>query len=280
MNSDITILVNSCDKYEDAWRPFFECLWHFAGEIPNPIVLNTETKQFTSERYDVMTVHSPKVFTWSERLLNVMKQIHTEYTLFLLEDYFLQAPFDMTRLQKVLNYMDENPEVGFVDIKPRWANSKDEYEANKQLFSDASDQFLERKDEKFNITCAPSVWRTTVLKDLLRKHEDVWAFEKYVGIRARKHGVKVVRYQTHYPSIYEYEDQVWGTKGITFGKWLPGNLPFFEELGIHVEYDRLGILDAQSTAEVARIKKQSANYLFKQTLRKIREIRNLRKSLN
>ena len=37
MEQKITILVNSCDKYEDAWHPFFECLWLFAGELPYPM---------------------------------------------------------------------------------------------------------------------------------------------------------------------------------------------------------------------------------------------------
>ena len=90
MKQKITFLVNSCDKYEDTWHPFFECLWIFAGSIPYPIVLNTETKSYSSSHYDILTIHSPDSKTWSLRLLNVLDHIDTEYVFFFFFDYFLK----------------------------------------------------------------------------------------------------------------------------------------------------------------------------------------------
>ena len=104
MKADVTFLINSCDKYEDAWHPFFECLWHFAGEIPYPIILNTETKQFSSPRYSILCINTgtKKHMSWSERLLRVLDSVKTDFIFFLLEDYFLKDRFDRERFNIVV----------------------------------------------------------------------------------------------------------------------------------------------------------------------------------
>ena len=41
--NDVTILVNSCDKYEDAWEPFFKL---FSIQWPNNIIDTKIAKTF------------------------------------------------------------------------------------------------------------------------------------------------------------------------------------------------------------------------------------------
>lgn len=267
MTPNITFLINSCDKYEDAWHPFFECLWHFAGELPYPMILNTEKKHYSSPRYDVTCVNQlPSLHpTWSKRLLHVLEKVETEYIFFLLEDYFLKDVFDRERLEKVVAFMNGHPDVALVDVGPHWAATPEEAESNRREDGNIQDDFVERNKESFNITCTPGVWRVSALREILRPHEDVWDFEIYSGIRAKKLGWKVVRYVTRTPAIYEYDFQVWTGMGITAGHWLPNNKPFFESLGIQVNYDRLGILNAASIEE---IKKESRNNPIKM-IRKI-----------
>lgn len=280
--ADVTIVVNSCDKYEDAWHPFFECLWHFAGELPYPIILNTETKQYKSQHYDVICVNTHKRFrapTWSERFMNVLGKVETEFVFFLLDDYFLEDRFDMERFEKVVSYMREHPDVGIVDICPHWAESAEEAALNKVKYKNAEDSFVVRNRESFNITCTPSVWRTEALRSLIRLHEDVWDFEIYVGVRAKQQGYKVVRYNTRTPAVYEYDYQVWSGMGITAGKWLPKNRAFFESLGINVNYDRLGILNVSSQDELRRMNRSNLITMIKKIPRKIRKKITRKKSL-
>ena len=279
MEQRITILVNSCDKYEDAWHPFFECLWHFAGDLPYPIILNTETKQFSSPHYDVQVVNSKKNCTWSERLLNVLEYVETEYVFFLLDDYFLKDRFDIERFDSVIDYMRCHPDVGIVDVRPRWAGSAEEEALNRERYKNIEDSFVERNEENFNITCSPAIWRTDVLKSLLRPHEDVWSFEYYSGIRAKKYGIKVVRFFTRVPTIYEYDYQVWTGMGITAGQWLPKNKAFFDSLGIEVNYDRLGILDASSLEEIRVHNRLNMKTMVRKAVQKLKKRMNRRKSL-
>lgn len=277
---DVTILVNSCDKYEDAWHPFFECLHHFAGELPYPIVLNTETKQYSSPHYAVRCINTPGKSSWSSRLHHVLEQIDTDFVFFLLEDYFLKDNFDVDRFEDVVDYMKARPDVAVVDIAPRWASSPTEQEENRLKYRDLKDYFEERNKQNFNITCSPGVWRTEALRSLLRSHEDAWDFEIYAGIRAKKAGWKVVRYFAHTPTIYEYDYQVWTGMGITAGHWLPKNPAFFEKLGIHVNFERLGILDVASTEEIRARNRRTPLEQIQKIPRKIRKRLMRKKSLS
>lgn len=282
MNEKITILVNSCDKYEDAWYPFFECLWHFAGELPYPIVLNTEKKQYRDAHYQVQCVNQLRSLhpTWSKRLLHVLESVETPYVFFLLEDYFLKDRFDRERLECVISYLDGHPDVGLVDVGPHWASSPEEAARNFAEDGEMEDEFRERNKPSFNITCTPGIWRIEALRQILRPHEDVWDFEIYSGIRAKKLGWKVVRYVTRTPVIYEYDYQLWSGMGITAGHWLPNNKPFFESLGIRgVNYDRLGIMEATSIEEVRKKNRSNPFVMLKKIPRKIRKRLTRKKSL-
>ena len=282
MSDRVTILVNSCDKYEHAWHPFFECLWHFAGALPYPIILNTETKTYCSPHYSVLCINTEtsKRLTWSQRLLHVLTSVNTEFVFFLLEDYFLKAPFDRERFESVLTYMHTHPDVCFTDVKPRYAASPEQQMQNRILYADAPDTFLERNHPHYNITCSPGIWRTDALKSLLRPHEDIWDFEVYVGIRAKKANWKVIRFETRSPGLYEYDDQIMGGgMGITAGRWLPANKPFFDSLGIAVNYDRLGIMDASSIEEIRSTIRRNPISMIKKVPMKIRKRINRRKSL-
>lgn len=276
---DITFVICSCDKYEDAWHPFFELLHIYGVDPTYPMVLNTETKQYTSPHFNIRVVNTTEKVTWSKRMRNVLEQIDTEFVFLLLEDYFLKAPFDNARFESVLDYMRTHPDVAFLDIAPWYSNSVEEVEAHQRNHVNTPDSFRERNNKNYNICVVPSIYRRDAFLDLLRDHEDVWQYERYVGIRAAKHGYKVVRYNTHTPTIYEYDFQQTGSGlGITRGQWLPGNAAFFAQHGIEANLDRLGVLDVATIEEIKNLRRSPKEFL-RVTIRKLKTILNLPKSL-
>ena len=42
-----SLLINTCDNYEDTWIPFFSLLSNYWGECPYSIYLNTEEKNIS-----------------------------------------------------------------------------------------------------------------------------------------------------------------------------------------------------------------------------------------
>lgn len=275
---DVTLLVSSCDKYEDAWHPFFELLHIYAKGFPYPIVLNTETKQYQNAHFDVRVINTTGKKTWSQRLKAVLDQIDTEFVFLVMDDYFLKAEFGFSRFEKVLAYLRENKDVGVVDIAPRWATNEEEVKRN-WLSNDISDSFYVREKDEWNITLVPTVWRREFLRNLLRDHEDVWTFEYYSGIRAKKTNQKVVRFVTKMPTIYEYDFQVWTGMGITRGQWLPKNVEFFERHGITVNFSRLGILNVSSSEEIKKLNRSSVRAIMGSVKRRIYALVTKRASL-
>ena len=233
MNEDLTVLVNSCDKYEDAWEPFFR-LYQIMGAdkaTSNPVILNTESKQFSCDYLNVVTYNNPNCKTWSERLMAVLDHIDSEYILLLLDDFFIQSPFDLEHFNLVLDYMRAHPEAGAVHTTP-----------NGRFPKDAADMFLVRDFEKLNITITVVVWRKSFLRKLLRKHENIWQFEWYSTFRAKKlyPDTVIIQYNEKYPIIFDYRVNIAEGYGITESKWLPKNKELFDQYGIKVNYENLG----------------------------------------
>ena len=117
--SDVTILVNSCDKYSDAWHPFFSLLKLQWPECENyRIILNTETKVYNCDFLNVETVCGGHT-TWSKRIKNVLKKIDSEIVVFLLEDFFLKTPTSQTDFIKTIEAMLDDKSIGYVGAKYR-----------------------------------------------------------------------------------------------------------------------------------------------------------------
>lgn len=229
MKQDVTFVICSCDKYEDAWHPFFELLHIYGGDLHHPLVLNTETGHYSSPHFGIRVINTPGKATWSQRLRNVLNQIDTEFVFLLLEDFFLQSPFRHDCFDTVLQYMRAHPEVGVLHTTPTG-----------KIPVLPEEMFFERSFPQNNITVTAVLWRRNYLLKLLRDHENIWEFEWYAGIRAKNYPEKVMQYNERFPVIFDYRVVISEGYGITGGGWLPKNRELFEKHGIDVDYERLG----------------------------------------
>ena len=250
MKRDVTFLVSSCDKYEDAWNPFFEMLHTYAGEIEYPIVLNTETKKFSSAYYNVRVINTPQKMTWSKRMMHVLSEIETEFVFLLLEDFFLLSPFDKTRFEYILQHMRDNPDVGYVNISSPHRVQENNYD------------FFYERDFNENIPGVnacwmgvnATIWRRDYMQKILRKHENIWEFEGYSGYRAKNMPYKILNCNEKYPKVYYYEWVPEAGYGIYQGKWLKKNVELFEKHGIHVNFENLGFYTSEKKPPTGREK--------------------------
>ena len=87
----VSLLVSSCDLYEDAWNPFFQLIYRNWPQHPNNIFLLSEEKTFNCDYMNIETINTKKGTPWTERLRFALDKIDTEYVLFSLEDYFVHA---------------------------------------------------------------------------------------------------------------------------------------------------------------------------------------------
>ncbi len=239
-NQQLTILLTSCDRYSDAWEPFFRLLKKYWPACNYPVILNSETKEFHSDDFQIETFCGGKNIAWSKRLKRCLKTINSEYVLLCLEDYFLQAPVDLDIFNAALQTMNENTNIGVIqfaiDIPTR-------YDDNIQInrYFSLVPKCLENKFHR--IYCVLSLYRTEYLKKLLIASESPWEFEVYGSLRSEHYREEVYRENDNHPRCFTYYIQPKYGYAILRGKWLPNNKKLFEENGIEVDFSNLGMLD-------------------------------------
>ena len=96
--NDLAVLVLSCDRYSDAWEPFFNMYFKYWEDCPYKIYLCSETKEFNHPR--VKTIKPGKVLGWSELLKWALENVEEDYFIFLLEDYIFLKPVSTERIEK------------------------------------------------------------------------------------------------------------------------------------------------------------------------------------
>lgn len=284
--AEVTILVNSCDKYEDAWEPFFRLFHINWKDCPYRIILNTETKNYQCEFMDVRTINFHSKGSWSKRLKNVLEQIDSDYILYFLEDFFLESPVSADSFSRALELMKENKDIGYIGLK---YNQGYTFKEEGKTKSEAP--FLNKDDLiTYNrINSMTALWRREWLISLLRMHETPWEFEKYGSIRSRRSDKKVLIINNHVCApVFHYEIDVKYGMGIYGGKWLENNKQLFDKHGITVNFENLGIYkECNSTEKKEDVKQEQSlreqlykiKHFFKVSKRKvnkkIREIRSL-----
>ena len=240
--NNITILVNSCDKYESVWEPFFKLLLKQWPECKNyTIILNTETKVYNCDFLNIKTICSGTNLTWTKRLKNVLNQIETDYILYFLEDFFLREKVNHQTLLEAVNYIKTHNEVGYIGLK---YNPQHNFKDISKV--DFSSHYLDKdKIIKINrVNHMTALWKKDWLFSLLRNHETPWEFETFGSVRSRRCSEKVLVLNcvnNTCPPVFVYDVNPEIGYAVYGGKWMPKNIELFKEHNIDVDFDILGI---------------------------------------
>ena len=205
--NDITLLLNTCDSHSEAWAPFFTLLKNNWPSLDYPIAINTETKQFNMDNLNIQTINTPSSISWSDRLLKVLDAIKTPFVLVFLEDFFLESPPDLVHYNRCVEYIKSNKNVGCISFR----NTPDGIVESENLPNYA----LLNSKAAFRANCQIGLWRTNVLKKILRKHENAWEFEVWASKRS---GRLSYEFYSILPNIAQPFDYDWG-KPIYRGHW-------------------------------------------------------------
>ena len=238
--NNLTIIVNTCDKYEDAWDPFFRLMeLNWPDSDKYKIILNTEHKKYVCKYRNVTTVCSGNI-AWSKRLKNVLKNIETDFVLFFLEDFFLRSPVNQEMFEEAYNLISGNEDIGYIGLKysPERIFKEKNHIPTERFFS------RDALATSYRITAMSVLWRKSWLMELLEERESPWEFEVNASIRSRAYSYKVLEINNLNgvcPPVFDFEDKIKYGYGITHGQWLPKNKDLFEKYGIEVNFDNLGI---------------------------------------
>ena len=163
---NISVLIGSCDAYSPLWKNFdilFQRYWH----LPTKNIIVSETEIFNNPHYITTT---PGKLQWGARILDALEQIDTEYTFFILDDYYLTEPFTQEFIDNHISILEEyNAQKIMPDI--------DYGEPIYYLDHIQDDLYKFKISSDYLNSVQPAIWKTNYLKQVLKPEYSPWNFE-------------------------------------------------------------------------------------------------------
>lgn len=210
-NHDLTIVVNTCDAYQDVLGIFFHALGNFWPDCPHPIVINTEAN--THSLYPARVhnhVGTAVVDDWGERLRSTLNSIETEFVLMLYDDFILEAQVSNSRIEQALLLLKSQVNVVVAYL----------IHTSVPLAITVGDQlFLPLKDRvDYRVNSAPGIWRKAALLNYTAAGDTPWAWEVFGTYRSWGDGHVFYSLNPLQSDIYSYNYSKGGA--IYRGKWV------------------------------------------------------------
>jgi hypothetical protein len=241
MKSNYSILVNTCDKFEDCWEPFFKLFSIYWKDCNAQIFLNTEYKNYS---YENLKIHSLKVceqnkdahkITWSECLIRALNTIDSDVVLYLQEDYFLKSEVNNACVEKYVQLMTENKDIDCIHLTDQAVIASSTSDKYQGLYN------VELK-QRYKISCQAALWRKDTLLSYLRSYENAWQFEEFASKRSAlsNHNFFVVDKKVVIKDKFEIIPYIF--TGIVQGRWFEDVVPLFKKHKINVDFQKRGFL--------------------------------------
>jgi len=219
-----SILVSSCDAYEDLWVPFFTQFFRHWPDCPFPAYLGTEAKIYNNNRVTTLLSNGEQI--WSNCLLKYLEQIKTPYILLLLEDFFLRKDVKTVEVINALDFLvDKKGKMMRIGRNKPWPSRGIDGPLNEN-----TDFAIIRPGFPARVTLQASFWEKQALVDLLLAGENIWEFEVKGSERSWKWGNG---FFCTIKSILPYKYHV-----IEKGKWLRHEALKFSYLDIGCDFTK------------------------------------------
>jgi hypothetical protein len=219
MGRDLGILVLSCDKYSDLWKPFLRQFGRFFPRGEYPVYVGSNSIACTEP--GVVPVLSGDDPDWSTSLKRILAQVPHKKLFIILEDLFLASPVDRDAFESALRCVFDRDAL---HVK-YWANPM-------------PDQPTEDPNVGIHAPGAPyratvcGFWDRDYLMKLLIEGENPWNFEILGSYRA-----------SYGRGIYGLTRPLCEVRNmVEKGFWMPGALEWAREQGIEVRADARPVL--------------------------------------
>lgn len=235
------IFVNTCDKFEDCWDPFFKLFSIYWPDFKGQIYLNTEYKEFKYPGLNIVSIkncektHDAHQITWSECLRRGLNAIDNDIVLYMQEDYFLKAKANNDLVEYYAQLMHNN-DIDCIHLTDQ--------NTNEPLIESSPYVGLWTipYNIEYRISCQAALWKKEILNQYIRPYESAWNFEEFGTKRAEvlKHNfysVDRTKVKLNTSEIIPYI-----FTGIIKGSWFEQVPLLFAAHDIIVDYSIRGIV--------------------------------------
>ena len=232
--NDITLLINSCDNYQDILDPFFELLHRYWRDLDFEIVLSTESLEYKNKYFKIRNVHPKNIkCSWTRRMYEALKEIKTNYVLFLLDDFFLYDHVNTKEIIRCRDLLKKNKNIVNFTYWPINTGRRS---------SDIDGYKIRKPNVKYKIAAIAALWnKKQFIKYVKDNDENIWQFEVNGTIRSNTIYKEDIFYCTEESNLVIPYD--FTRLGLISGKWFEETVNFFEAEKIKINYKKRGIFE-------------------------------------
>lgn len=168
---DLTVLVNSCDRYRDLWPVFAELWRKYWPDCPCETVLMTESEAALegAEKKAFNRVLACGRECWSKMIAKALQEIGTPYVMMLCDDYLLTEKVDTGMVLKRFEEMKRHKALNLRRIPNPKGGTR---------FGD-TDLWEYGKNTAYSVATQAGFWDKAFLVELAEKVKSIWEFERY-----------------------------------------------------------------------------------------------------
>jgi hypothetical protein len=216
---NLAILVVSCDKYVDLWQPFFALFRRFWPDCPYTVYLLSNYRKIDEK--GVVSILVGEDYSWSDNLIQALPSIREEYVFMIVDDLFFIDYVQTEHLQRAFAWINrERPD--YVRLNPLPKPDK----PYNDLVGVVSEGTL------YRTATVMSVWKKTVLLDLLKPGENAWQFEIYGTVRSDEYEKFYSTWRALVPFI----------NCVIKGKWRRSVIRRMKSLGVPLDLNKREIM--------------------------------------
>lgn len=172
----VSIVVSSCDRFFDAWRPFAFFFRKFWPDCPFPVYLVANRLRIRSR--SITAINTGPDRGWASNMQLALERVQTPYILYLQEDYFLTSPVNAAKLAHDFHYAIEREAAAFcfVDLsllEPEFAHSARSFD-------------VVPENSKGRTRLQVTLWKRAAFASTLRAGETAWDMEARGSERTRE----------------------------------------------------------------------------------------------
>ncbi len=207
---DLTIVVNTCDSYQDVLELFFHSFHEHWPNCRYPVVVNTERSRPTHDArvHNYFTDGGPD--DWGARLRSTLNSINSEYVLMLYDDFLLEKAVSEERITLALKKIQSTAQAGVVYLIKTGLPT---------IPSPQEVEFLEVQPRaEYRLNSAPGIWRKRTLLRYTEPGDTPWAWEVFGSYRTWDDGGIFYSLNPNTTDIYSFNYSKGGA--IYRGKWV------------------------------------------------------------
>ena len=219
----MTILVLSCDKNEDIFKPFYHCMEKYWNNHPE-IIYATET--ITNPYYKTINKNY-SLEQWTRRIRETLEEIEDNEILLMVDDIFIHKKVDTQRIEYARKNLKDN--IACFNFEKVFSQEDQE--------SGLNGWKIRQKGSNYELSLMCGLWDRDKLIDILSEDSNIWDVE----YKQNTKGYDYLINSDDYIIDWGYETYI--PCGLFKGKWTRNIISFFEKEGIKIDYEKRGFYD-------------------------------------